>query len=287
MGRRSSKRGGGGQGTEEASRAQSRARLVAEADEHDQATDWLRILSDCGLLGRIWPGERVIVGTTVCKWTRRELLRCAEEIHLRVSAIASAKDLKAFTSIVSACGGKNMSVWCKGRGQSKALIDALRPVKEAPQTKVILHHLDIRLGSIRANEAEVLRRVLQGAATLRHLNLFDCALKPGEVRVLAAGLSACTVPIPILPSYAPATRPPVLRWRMLLPGVAAPFAFSQQRARRRSHGPSRGAGHVLGVEARGAAARDAHVRRSGEDRHPPPLSPLPPGVGPRGESHRA
>lgn len=201
-----------------------------------------------------------------------------------------------------------MSVWCKGRGQSKALIDALRPVKEAPQTKVILHHLDIRLGSIRANEAEVLRRVLQVcsacALALRWSVLAQATLAPqpscnsdltrapgrrnpptpeplrlrveargsaGELccprtggvgsgagwwlvadgsalgeQVLAAGLSACTVPIPILPSYAPATRPPVLRWRMLLPGVAAPFAFSQQRARRRRcarrYGPTRSIG---------------------------------------------
>lgn len=176
------------------------------------AMDALNILAACGLLGRTWPDERVLVGLRVCKWLQRVLFCHMERVEVvggqgmtlataTLNRVGAGSYLK-FTldaEVIDRGGG-----WRKKEGSRACrsfLSGLFRAVRGPFGTSLV--HLDLGQNRIDAEDTVMLGNALFVCPVLTHLHLADNTIgksgvsPPGDDSL---GLQNLAASLPTLPA---------------------------------------------------------------------------------------
>eukprot|EP00286_Rhodomonas_abbreviata_P026085 CAMPEP_0181295844 /NCGR_PEP_ID=MMETSP1101-20121128/4368_1 /TAXON_ID=46948 /ORGANISM="Rhodomonas abbreviata, Strain Caron Lab Isolate" /LENGTH=394 /DNA_ID=CAMNT_0023400631 /DNA_START=138 /DNA_END=1318 /DNA_ORIENTATION=- len=121
-----------------------------------------------GLLGHIWPAERVVIGLRVCRWLRRELVSSKTNILFlgpKKGAACNPEDIAKSVTLFS--DSPLQFTW---RRQPRKLITGL-DLAFATGTCHCIARLDFSYNRMRAAGLKELARVIGQCRTLTHLDL--------------------------------------------------------------------------------------------------------------------
>eukprot|EP00961_Rhodomonas_salina_P099040 1332195-Rhodomonas_salina.2 len=163
------------------------------SDSHTLQMDWFSGLP-AGLLGKIWPAERVVAGLRVCRWLHDELL---SHVHVVVLILSKGQQMQADANSVEQTMRFFQSLTVHLRwNSSRVELLAIDCIQRQPSLGQNLVELDLR----DCYDLPGLAEVLPVCTALTHLNLsdnYDAEFDGLGSDVLAA-LSHCQVPISAL-----------------------------------------------------------------------------------------
>eukprot|EP00961_Rhodomonas_salina_P069578 934068-Rhodomonas_salina.2 len=175
------------------------------------AGDSLRCFAEIGVLGKVWPKERVVAGMRVCRWLRETLLAHIDGVWLKVSpppnggvaeaqlAAEVAQSLRSFCAPPSCPPRVSAALQCSaGRNMALAVLDGIECAlsTRGPQTmerERSAHHAQgqSREGGEEANE-QGQNREAKAWLAVSHLDLRMTGLRGLDCAQLAATLQCCS-----------------------------------------------------------------------------------------------
>mmetsp|Transcript_55568 Transcript_55568/g.84104 ORF Transcript_55568/g.84104 Transcript_55568/m.84104 type:complete len:585 (-) Transcript_55568:192-1946(-) len=174
-----------------------------------------------GLLVRVWPADKVLLGMRVCKLLRQELPSNAKQVLLVASYADDGYAPTYISSRLAAFVSCESSLVCRGFPRSFATLRrALRSaVEDGFGAKLVyldlagnhffpefaleaigyllehspdLHHLDLSMNPLRDFGAGVLSAAMRNCPALTHVDLSQTCLGAEGIMQLAGGLGRCT-----------------------------------------------------------------------------------------------
>eukprot|EP00288_Rhodomonas_lens_P015203 CAMPEP_0177693554 /NCGR_PEP_ID=MMETSP0484_2-20121128/2461_1 /TAXON_ID=354590 /ORGANISM="Rhodomonas lens, Strain RHODO" /LENGTH=798 /DNA_ID=CAMNT_0019204371 /DNA_START=60 /DNA_END=2457 /DNA_ORIENTATION=- len=160
--------------------------------------DWLKELHQLGLLEKVWPWDRVVLGLRVCKWLRSDL-QCPtiRGVLLASSCRCAGSKVEDIceTLVHPSFNGKEVHVQWRGQGRvsTNALLHAVKGAAGAQRSVAILKitHLDLGHNDIEKHGSERLAEVLALQTTIQYLGLRGNCFSHVEASVLGQSLRLC------------------------------------------------------------------------------------------------